>query len=112
MELQSRPIDRRHEIRDSTRNDPEPELNQAHLGNDFLLQQADRVTRNRVTKARMEFLGDGGAPYCTMTLEHAHRAPSTGEIEGTDQTVMPPADDDDVKIRCHESKFFRKAATW
>ena len=60
------------------------------------MEQADRVGRDRVAKARMELLGDRGAADDRVLLEHQHAQTRAGEIGRASQAIVAGSDDDDV----------------
>jgi hypothetical protein len=66
-----------------------------HLG----VQQADRVARGRVAKARVEFLGDCGSAKYGSALEDAYRKPGPGEVTGAGEAVMAPAYNHHIEAR-------------
>ena len=44
----------------------------------------------------MEFLGHRRPADHAPPLEHRHLQPGAGQVEGADEAIVPPADDDDV----------------
>jgi hypothetical protein len=73
------------------------------VGDDFGIEQRDRVARRRVAIARMEFLRDGRAAHDVAPLDDAHLQSRRREIIGTDEAVMAGADDEDVHRLRHRA---------
>jgi hypothetical protein len=91
-------IRQRQEIRDRPQHDPEPVFRKLQIPAHTRIEQADRVARRRVAKARMEVLGDRGAAQHGAALEHADVLSRAREIRGADEAVMSAADDDGVEF--------------
>src|SRR5690606_38305526 len=96
---ETRPVQRRHEVRERPRQELEAVLLELEVVDDALLEQAHRVARHRVAESRMELLGHGGSPDLRMTLKHDDAKTRAGEIRGADETVMTAADDRGVVSR-------------
>ena len=88
---------KRKKIRERPRNNGETVMRKMQIGDDLRVEQADRIARRRISKSRMEFLGDRGATDDRTALEDAHRCPAGSEIGGADEAVVAAADDDDVE---------------
>ncbi len=69
------------------------ELQVAH---DLRAEEAHHVRGGGDPEARPRLLGDGGAADPVARLEHQHLLPRPREVRGSHQTVVAPADDDDV----------------
>jgi len=72
---------------------------QLHVVDDARLQKADQVGRHRHAVTRPLFFGDGAAPDERAPLEDERPPARAGQIEGSDEAVVAPADDDCVVSR-------------
>ena len=88
------------EILRAALDDPQAVIAQFQIGNDLRVEQADGVGRDRIAKARMEFLGHRGAADHLAALDHLHAQAGHREIGRASEAVMPRADDDNVGL-CH-----------
>ena len=79
--------------------DAQPVVVQLQVRNDLGLQQAHGVGGGRVTKARMEFLGDASAPDHTTPLENADAQSRHRQIGRAGETIVAGADYDRIEIR-------------
>ncbi len=95
-DLEVAAILQRQEIRQPALDDAQPMGGQFEIGDDLGIEQRDRVGRDRIAEARMEFLGHRRPADDTARLEHGDTEPGLGQIGGTDQPVMTASDDDDV----------------
>ena len=95
-ELQIAAIFLRQEIADRPLDHAIAVIGEAHVGDHLGLEQADRITRDRVAEPRREFLGHGGAADDVARLDDAHLEPCAREVKGADEAVVAGADDQRV----------------
>ena len=69
---------------------------QLHVADDLGLQEADRVTRSRVSKSWKELVGNGSAANGSGSLQHRDFEALFCEIIGAGEAVVAGADDDCV----------------
>ena len=79
-------------------------IGQAQIGDHPRVEQADRVGGQRIAKAWMKFLGDGGAANHRAGLQHPHVEPGAGQIGGGNQAVMAAPDDGHVILIFHRHR--------
>ena len=70
------------------------------IADDGGIEQADGVARDRVAKARMEFLRYRRAADDGVFLQHDNAQARAGEIGRTGQAVVAGADDGDIELIC------------
>src|SRR3546814_12492800 len=63
-------------------------IGELHVGDDFGLEQADGVARDRVAEPRRELLGHRGAADDVARLEDADAQSRAREIKGADEAVV------------------------
>ncbi len=76
--------------------DGEAVLVKMQIANHRRVEQADRIARRRIAKARMKLLGDRGAAEYRTAFQYTHFLPARREVAGAHQTVVSAADDDGV----------------
>jgi len=92
------PVVQRKEVLRQAIDDAKAMPLQLKIGDDLGIEQRDRVGRDRIAKARMEFFRDRRAAHHVAPLDNAHFQSCRREIVGADEAVMPRADDEDVGV--------------
>ena len=94
--LQIVAIIERQEVRQLAVNDLQAVTMEFQVGDDFGIEQADGVTRDRVPEAGMKLLRHGGATGHVPSLEDGDLQAGAREVKGADQTVVARANHDDI----------------
>ncbi len=95
-DFQIAPVIERQKIRDAPLDDAQAMLGKPQIGDDFRIEQRDRVGGDRIAKSRMKFFRDRRAADDAAPLQHHDLAPGHRQIGGADEAVVPAPDDDRV----------------
>jgi len=91
-------IGQRQEVLQRPLEDAQSVLGQTQFANHLRVEQAHRVTRRGIAKARRKFLGHGSPADYAPALEYADAQARTREITGADEPVVTGADHQGIKI--------------
>src|SRR5438477_11056932 len=91
--LQVAAILRGQEVGHEPFDDPQAVLRQREIADDFRIEQRDRVRRDRIAEAGMEFLSDRGASHDAAPFEHGYFESARCQIGGADEAIVATADD-------------------
>ncbi len=98
-DLEVAPVVEGEKIGDFPLDDAQPVRAEIEIADDLRIEQRDRVGRNRVAKAGVEFLRDGGAADHRPPLEHGDIEARHRQVGGTGEAIVPAADDRHV-VHC------------
>ncbi len=87
------------------RNELHPVAGQIQLANDRGSKEADHVGEHREGEARKDLFAHGGSAHQVPALQNQHLVPGFGQIGGSDQAVVPGADDDGIVGVAHHDLF-------
>jgi len=95
-DLEVIPVGERKKIGERALDDGQSVRREIEIADHLGIQQADRVARGRIAKARMEFFGNCGPADDAPALENRHLQPAGGEIARAGEAIVAAADDHGV----------------